>query len=290
MNKDSMIVVYDCEPGYAFALSDYINRKNEAGFVSCGYTDNEKFSEFLYDNPGSYVLAGEGFEMSFLPDGFKGKNIIVLVDNTNDVPEAPWIYKYQPASKIMKEINSMTGGLSDDVGGCEVYTVFSADGNRNSSAYARQLAEEYSNKGPVLFMDLSLLPPVDTDVNGISMSDILYFAKQGKNRLQWKIKSFAKEKGITYIRPVKCFMDLYEMDEKDIVLILDVLANSGLFASTVINLSLFGAPALSILTQSGKIFLMSDGNDNHYEEEFISELSRMKRSDIVKKAKVINIG
>ena len=245
MNKDSMIVVYDCEPGYAFALSDYINRKNEAGFVSCGYTDNEKFSEFLYDNPGS---------------------------------------------KIMKEINSMTGGLSDDVGGCEVYTVFSVDGNRNSSAYARQLAEEYSNKGPVLFMDLSLLPPVDTDVNGISMSDILYFAKQGKNRLQWKIKSFAKEKGITYIRPVKCFMDLYEMDEKDIVLILDVLANSGLFASTVINLSLFGAPALSILTQSGKIFLMSDGNDNHYEEEFISELSRMKRSDIVKKAKVINIG
>lgn len=293
--KEGSLVIYVLEEDYARQLSGYLNRQEEFPYRAAVFTNAESLDSYLEQAPADILLLGE--DCPYEAEG-KAKQQILLTDERHRELSEPWIFKYQSAGNIMREISAYTAEPEIT---CEegqrphVSTVFATRGGQERSEYARALAKELGREGTVLFLNLDLFPaePGGTEGDWKGMSEAVYYLKQGGEAARWKIKGLvADQDGIRVIRPVHCSMDLMELTPKDVGTLFEVLRGMKELDFVVLEVGFYNEAMLEICRHSDVVELVTPAGQEFAgsSEYFLGQLRLMRKTGVEKKVEVVQYG
>lgn len=291
--KERTLVIYEKEEDYAARLSGYLNRDPEFPYRVAVFTNPESLSNYLEQSYADVLLLGE--ECAYEASGV-GRRIL-LTEQHRDELEEPWIFKYQSAGNIMREIVAYTAPADsrDEQGGPRIYTVFATRAGQERSEYARQLVQELKSQGEVLYVNMDLFPPEGKSSTGEwkGMSEVIYYLKQGGERMRFKIRGVIGEyNGIRQLQPVHCSMDLMELTPEDVAVLFQVFREMQEFDHIVLEVGFYNEAMLEICRFSQVIYLVTPAGSDYADstEYFIGQLALMQYGGMERKVEIVRYG
>lgn len=291
------LIIYDAEEAYVEALSDYLNKNKELGVVTVAFSDLEKFIEYLENNKVGYVAVCENFDKLILKEKIDEDKIINFVTTKDINDDEPWIYKYQSAKAITKELNAvmLVKGENIQLEDNNVHIVFSTKSGIEREEYVNILISDLKNKGSVLYINME--PYNSKGVIGCEgykgMSELIYYLKQGGEKLKWKLKTLIEKEDISgRILPVGCPLDLSELTKEDVFELLSILQKLNEYDCILINLGLL-TPATFELMKASKqieIVITRKNGDRESAENFINNMKLLGMKDVERRVEIIEFG
>lgn len=237
---------------YSGRFSDYINHHKNMLIDLVTFTSINSAEEYL-KNGSADILIVSG-DMACEAGKLKNiKKIIILSDGSyTGAQEYPVIFKYQPAAHILKEIFAQVAE-DDTIQGmpvihtskqAELIVVFSPYGGSGASTYARNLCAGMAGSNNVLYINLEIFDSfaefessADNHEYICGMSEVVYYIKQKKDKLAFKLGSVIKhhKDGYNYILPVEDYRDLYSISPEDMECFTDVLASGMMYDKVVFD-------------------------------------------------------
>lgn len=248
---------------YSDRLSDYINNhKNLLDYMT--FTSAYNLKLFIKHSKIDILLADNSM-VSAIPDTKNIQKVIILSDG-EDTQDYPIIFKYQPAGDILKEIFAKIADddtISGTVCGypvkkqAEITVVFSAFGGAGASTYARKLCSDMATNQTVLYINMEIFDSfaefekVSKDEQHYyirGMSDAIFYLKQKKNNLAFKLESLINHHsdGYSYILPVEDYRDLYSITKDDIEHLVSVLCKETIYEKIVFDIGYINETSLKL--------------------------------------------
>ena len=237
---------------YSGRFSDYINHHKNMLIDLVTFTSINSAEEYLKNGSADILLVSG--DMACEAGKLKNiKKIIILSDGSyTGAQECPVIFKYQPAAHILKEIFEQVAE-DDTIQGmpvihtskqAELIVVFSPYGGSGVSTYARNLCAGMAGSNNVLYINLEIFDSfaefessADNHEYICGMSEVVYYIKQKKDKLAFKLGSVIKhhKDGYNYILPVEDYRDLYSISPEDMECFTDVLASGMMYDKVVFD-------------------------------------------------------
>ena len=237
---------------YSGRFSDYINHHKNMLIDLVTFTSINSAEEYLKHGSADILLVSG--DMACEAGKLKNiKKIIILSDGSyTGAQEYPVIFKYQPAAHILKEIFAQVAE-DDTIQGmsvihtskqAELIVVFSSYGGSGASTYARNLCAGMAGSNNVLYINLEIFDSfaefessADNHEYICGMSEVVYYIKQKKDKLAFKLGSVIKhhKDGYNYILPVEDYRDLYSISPEDMECFTDVLASGMMYDKVVFD-------------------------------------------------------
>lgn len=295
-HEKGVLVIYEKEEEYAARLSGYLSRSQEFPYRVAMFTNPTSLQEYLSEEQVDVLLLGE--ECVYEVESRQGKcRQILLTEEQQDGREEPWIFKYQSAGNIMREITAYAARPNDMEGqtGPEIHTVFATRSGQARADYAHQLVQELSRQGEVLYVNMDLFPPegVGSEGEWKGMSEVVYYLKQGGERMKWKIKGLIAQEGkIRILRPVHCSMDLMELTPDDVVLLFQTFRDMQELDHIVLEVGFYNTTMLEICRFSHRIHLVTPGGAGYTEstDYFLGQIALMQHEGLERKVEIVRYG
>ena len=291
------LTIYDTEEAYVVALSDYLNKNMELGVVTVAFSDFDKFIEYLKNNEAGYVIVCENFDKHTLEGRINEDKIISLVTTKNLDNAEPWVYKYQSAKAITKELNAIMLMKEENIllEDNKLHIVFSTKSGIEREEYVNLLMTDLKSKGSVLYLDME--PYNARAVNGYGsskgMSELIYYLKQGGEKLKWKFKTLIEKENISgRILPVSCPLDLSELTKEDINELLNIVQRLNEYDFILINLGLLNFATFELI-KAGKhieIVVTRKAGDRESAENLINHMKLLGMKDVERRVEIIEFG
>ncbi|HBA97464.1 MAG TPA: hypothetical protein DCZ23_05085 [Lachnospiraceae bacterium] len=264
---------------YSNRFSDYISHhKNILDFMV--FTSVNSLEAFTRHSKIDILLTDSS--MACLIADIKGIQKVILLSDGNYTgqQEYPAIFKYQPAGQILKEIFDQIAEDDKIAGVAQAYSskqleliaVFSAFGGSGASTYARNLCSSMAEGSSVLYINMEIfdsfaefeITPDNRYEYIRGMSEVIFYIKQKKNKLAFKLSSVTNHHsdGYSYILPVEDYRDLYSITTDDMEYFTDVLSKETIYEKVVFDvgyvneasLRLFGICDVLLLPEPADIF------------------------------------
>jgi len=248
---------------YSGRFSDYINHHKSMLIDLVTFTSIKSAEEYVRHNRIDILLISSGMadEAGKLNNI---KKIIILSDGSYTIQqEYPVIFMYQPAGDILKEILAQVAE-DDSIPGmslmhtskqAELIVVYSPYGGSGASTYARNLCAGMSGSNNVLYINLEIFDSFaefegnpDSHEYICGMSEAVYYIKQKKDKLAFKLASIIKhhKDGYNYILPVEDYSDLYSISQEDMECFTDVLGREMMYEKVVFDVGYIHASSLKL--------------------------------------------
>lgn len=260
---------------YSNKFSDYISHHKNMLIDLVIFTNIDSAGEYVKHGKIDILLVNDDMACEAGKLG-NIKKIVVLSDGEyTGKQEYPVIFKYQPAGHILKEIFAQVAEDDNIPGMFPVYTsrqaeliaIFSPYGGAGASTYARKLCASMAGSNSVLYINLEIFDSFAEFENNAGgreyihgMSEAIYYIKQKKDKLAFKLESVIKhhKDGYSYILPVEDYRDLYSISADDMEYFTDVLARGMMYDKVVFDtgyineasLKLFGICDVLILPEA----------------------------------------
>ena len=222
------------EREYVQRFAEYVNRRPASLLAVHGFTDSGELSAYTKEHPVDLLLLSEEIAAE-LPKKKEYGTVILLSGEeyqTGPQTEYPRIYKYQSCPQILRqamdfyaEQAAVVPGVMLRTEGMKRIAVYSPVGRTGKTGFALALGKEIAKKRRTLYLNLeeysgfAELYPVD---GGWTLSELLYFLKQGKSAFGWKLEGMIRSMGeMDYIPPLRSPVE-YETVKRDEVVILDL--------------------------------------------------------------------
>ncbi len=249
---------------YSSRFSDYISHHKNVLIDLITFTSINSAEEYVKHSRIDILLvsgsmACEAGELGNI------KKIIVLSDGSyTGHSEYPVIFKYQPAAHILKEIFAQVAE-DDNIPGmpiihtskhAELIAVYSPYGGSGISTYARNLCAGMAGSNNVLYVNLEIFDSFaefegnrDNNEYICGMSEAVYYIKQKKDKLAFKLGSIIKhhKEGYNYILPVGDYRDLYSILPEDMECFTDVLGSGMMYDKVVFDVGYIHGSSLKLL-------------------------------------------
>lgn len=290
--RERVLVIYEREENHASRLSGYLSRNPDFPYQVAVFTNSDSLNHYLEQKEADILLLGEecAYEVREVPEGKR----ILLTEERRDSEEHPWIFKYQSAGNIMREITAYVTGKDENRSGSgpRVYTVYATRGGQERSLYTRRLLDRLKLRGKTLYVNMDLFPAEEgagkEDWKG--MSEVVYYLKQGGEQMRWKIKGLIEEElGVRRIRPVRCSMDLIELTPEDMGMLFRVFHEMQEVDHIVLEVGFYNQTMLEICRLSQEIHLVTP-EGCEYEtstEYFMEQLALMRQEGVEGKVQII---
>ena len=249
---------------YSGRFSDYINHHKNMLIDLVTFTSINSAEEYLKNGSADILLVSG--DMACEAGKLKNiKKIIILSDGSyTGAQEYPVIFKYQPAAHILKEIFAQVAE-DDTIQGmpvihtskqAELIVVFSPYGGSGASTYARNLSAGMACSNNVLYVNLEIFDSFaefegnrDNNEYICGMSEAVYYIKQKKDKLAFKLGSIIKhhKEGYNYILPVGDYRDLYSILPEDMECFTDVLGSGMMYDKVVFDVGYIHGSSLKLL-------------------------------------------
>lgn len=294
--QGGILTIYDKEEAYVEALSDYLNKNMELGLVTVAFSDVEKFVKHLENAASGYVVVCEDFDRNRLTGKVDKDRIISLVTTREDENSGPFIFKYQSAKAIVNELNSII--MHEDEVLLEdnnIRIVFSTKSSIERGEYVNLLLNDLKNKGSVLYIDMEPFNEgnVDRMGTGRGFSELIYYLKQGGDKLKWKFKSLVEREDISgRILPVSSPFDLAELAREDAKALLNLIKKLTEYDFILINLGIISLASFELMKAASlvEIVVTTKTGDRESAENFISKLKLMGMKDVERRVEIIEFG
>ena len=249
---------------YSSRFSDYISHHKNVLIDLITFTSINSAEEYVkHSRIDILIVSGsmacEAGELGNI------KKIIVLSDGSyTGHSEYPVIFKYQPAAHILKEIFAQVAE-DDNIPGmpqihtskhAELIAVYSPYGGSGISTYARNLCAGMAGSNNVLYVNLEIFDSFaefegnrDNNEYICGMSEAVYYIKQKKDKLAFKLGSIIKhhKEGYNYILPVGDYRDLYSILPEDMECFTDVLGSGMMYDKVVFDVGYIHGSSLKLL-------------------------------------------
>lgn len=290
------LVIYDKEEAYVEALSDYLNKNMELGIVTVAFSNLYKLARYLEEGKSSYVIAGEGFDKESIKGKISEDKIISLV-NAKDIDNSePWIYKYQSAQAITKELKSiMIKDEEELISENNLNIIFSTKSSLEREEYTDLLLSDLKNKGSVLYVDMEPFQGKSDDRyrEDRGMSELIYYLKQGGEKVKWKFKSLIEREDISgRILPVHSPLDLDELTKEDVKTLLNLFKGLSEYDFILVNLGILNLATFELIKAGShiEIVVTRKNGDRESAENFISHLKKLGMADVERRVEIIEFG
>lgn len=292
--QGGILTIYDKEEAYVEALSDYLNKNMELGLVSVAFSDSDKFIKHIENANIGYVIVCDDFDIKRLEGKVEKDRIIILVEVKDVEKNGPWIFKYQSAKAIAKEINSIIYRedevLLDDN---KIRIVFSTKSGIERGEYVSLLLNDLKSKGSVLYIDMEPFNEKMEDKRGRGFTELIYYLKQGGDKLKWKFKALVEREDISgRIPPVSSPFDLAELTKDDAKELLNLLMRLSEYDFILINLGIISLATLELMKAASlvEIVVTTKLGDRESAENFISLLKPMGMKDVERRVEIVEFG
>ncbi len=259
-----MLLAVLADAMYSSRFSDYISHHKNVLIDLITFTSISSAEEYVKHSRIDILLvsgsmACEAGELGNI------KKIIVLSDGSyTGHSEYPVIFKYQPAAHILKEIFAQVAE-DDNIPGmpiihtskhAELIAVYSPYGGSGISTYARNLCAGMAGSNNVLYVNLEIFDSFaefegnrDNNEYICGMSEAVYYIKQKKDKLAFKLGSIIKhhKEGYNYILPVGDYRDLYSILPEDMECFTDVLGSGMMYDKVVFDVGYIHGSSLKLL-------------------------------------------
>ena len=249
---------------YSSRFSDYISHHKNVLIDLITFTSINSAEEYVkHSRIDILIVSGsmacEAGELGNI------KKIIVLSDGSyTGHSEYPVIFKYQPAAHILKEIFAQVAE-DDNIPGmpiihtskhAELIAVYSPYGGSGISTYARNICSGMAGSNNVLYVNLEIFDSFaefegnrDNNEYICGMSEAVYYIKQKKDKLAFKLGSIIKhhKEGYNYILPVGDYRDLYSILPEDMECFTDVLGSGMMYDKVVFDVGYIHGSSLKLL-------------------------------------------
>lgn len=287
------MVIFD-EEAYATALSDYLNREKENEILSLVFTEESKLKEYLKENEKAYLLINEKYAEDESISELDESRRIFLCETRSGEKTGAWIYKYQSAKLIKKELSAYFYDNEDEskLGMEKIYAVWSALNGLERNEYVKVVQKSLEEEGSVLYLDMEPFP-IGRNLEegyGRGMSELIYYLKKGGKDLKWKIKALICNEGIHgRINPSKCSLDLNEINREDMRLLVKVLKEMAEYERILINVGFYSLAVLELFSNCMNIDVVVSRNtyDREAAEYFVEQMKLLKLKDAERRMQIV---
>lgn len=255
--KKYTVAVCDFEEEYAIRLMNYMNGQSTYGILMLAFTQQDRFKEYLDNNSFDLALVADEVMQKFgdeLELDQTGKKVVHLCKEEG----REGIYKYQPASEIMVEIQRILekeyhikkfeeeGEKTE----CKMIGVYSPIGRSGKTNFALAMARE---KG-------SLYIGMEEYSNLIegrtTMSDFCYWIRKREEMMIRKVEEqmIVEDEVCKLVSPLT-YMDLKELTVDEYAWFFEKLKTSGRFHKIVVDIGCGSLCSYSFLALFHQIFV-----------------------------------
>lgn len=242
-----IMAVCDADSCYAGRFAEVANRVKSIPFEVVAFTSLARLKEFTEKEQVELLLMGDDAEEADLTD-VKVERVIRLSEEGTVKDDRPAIYKYQSSDSVLREVmaccqvweqpfTSQTVRSKSRVLG--VYSPLSRCGK---TSFAFTLGQVLAQNGKALLLSLeecSGLSKLTATVYGSTLSDVLYYYRQGEYsrlRLSSSIYSWG---GLDYVPPVTYAEDLAGLRGNEVAGLVGAIAADGMYEAIVVDLGHF---------------------------------------------------
>lgn len=219
--KKQIFAVCDPEAEYARNFMDYLNRKKNLPFEVQAFTGSESLLAFAKENRIELLLIAPEAMCREIRDLDVGK-IIILTEGVQP-PELSLyagVYKYQSSAQVVREVMACYGEEKAVLTvqspvlkkTTEILGIYSPIGRCLKTSFAFTIGQLIAKERPVLYLNLEEYSGFE-ELFGRSfsgtLSDLLYFVRQGEQNLTVRINSMVQTVGqLDFIPPVQSPLDI----------------------------------------------------------------------------------
>lgn len=246
--RKKRIAVCDGEASYACRLMEYANQRKDALFVVHAFTGSQELLAFLQETAVDILLLDRDLAQECLREGGIGQVILLSEEEyLEDTEKYPVIYKFQSCTRILQQVmdlyaeTAMTGlGTACAREKTQLIGVYSPIGRSGKTTFALALGKELGRKRKTLYLNLEeysgferLYPYAD----GRTLSELLYFLKQGKKAFACKLEGMVQEMGpLSFIPPLRSPAELRQVGGEDWTELLEAIARESRFEFVILDL------------------------------------------------------
>lgn len=219
--KKQIFAICDPEAEYARNFMEYLNRKKSLPFEVQAFTGTEKLLAFARENRIELLLIASEAMCREVRELDVGK-IIILTEGVclPELEAYAGVYKYQSSAQVVREVMACYGEEKAVFPAAspvlkkttEILGVYSPLGRCLKTSFALTLGQVIGKEKPVLYLNLEEYSGFE-ELFGRSfsgtLSDLLYFSRQGEQNLAARLNSIVQTVGgLDFIPPVQSPADI----------------------------------------------------------------------------------
>ena len=219
--KKPIFALCDPEAEYARNFMEYLNRKKSLPFEVQVFTGAESLVAFARENPIEILLIAAEAMCREIRELEVGK--VILLTEGSLPPELcsyAGVYKYQASAQVVREVMARYGEERPAPAEAipvlkkttEILGIYSPVGRCRKTSFALTLGQIISGKRPALYVNMEEYSGFE-ELFGYgfagTLSDLLYYVRQGNKNLTVKLSSIIQTVGqLDFIPPVQSPLDI----------------------------------------------------------------------------------
>lgn len=265
--KRRQIAVCDREPDYTKRFARYANRYRDPLFTVHGYTDIQELVKDTKEHPADIILLSKELPKELNKEETTGQIICLSEEEYQEEnPEYPVICKYLSCPQILRKAYSIYAdralvniGTALRLREMKRIGVFSPLGRTGKTGFALRFGKELAKQRRTLYLNMEefsgfeiLYPWGD----GWTLSELMYFMKQGKKAFACKLESMIGQiGGLDYIPPVKSPLELKSIEKEDWEALLEALEKESRYEFVILDLSCGVNGLFELLESCDRIYM-----------------------------------
>ncbi len=298
--RRSVMAIVDREESYAAGFMDYVNRRNSIPFEVRAFSDADRLKECLERRSVEILLISERCAPERIGD-WPIRQIVLLTETKDEPttggeddgdglteesgetffreagPALPRICKYQAVSEIVREVMDLyarAGDAAEPVaeGGVlkprtRTVGIFSPVGRCLKTSFSVALAQCLSEKKPTLLINMETCSGFGRlagglSGNGRSISDVVYYIRQGDRNLMAKILPSVRNLGeLALLPPFEAAAELLSVTADEWRKLLRVLRTESTYEAVVLDLGEIPLLMPELLEECDVIYMPAAGTD-----------------------------
>lgn len=265
MNREC--VIYEKNRTYGNRLMSVLSKRAAMRFRVQMFTDREQFESYIKNNEPDVLLTGEESYYGDIKKIYSGRIIVLMEeyadsDSIKDIygQDAIGVYRYQSSDLLYKEV--IKGGKlirKKARASVDTIAVYSPVYAEPKSAFVMNLGKVLGEKYKVLYLnfeEFSGLDEILPDMEKGTLSDAIYYYRQGKNTAIEKIReTISTVAGFDYIAPVKCAEDISGIETEEMLDFIDCIGRELAYEVIILDISEAVRDKWKILESSGCFYM-----------------------------------
>lgn len=296
-----LFAICDKQENYVYKLSEYLNLKKAIPFRIVAFTDLEKFVEYERKNSVELLLITEELFMD-AKDELNTPHIILLNETgLEQVKGYHFIYKYQSAEQIAKQILKIYGEIGDPTmlamvnRKIEIIGVYSPIKRCLQTSFALTLGQLIGKEKKCLYLNFEAFSGFSNLMKKEyeqDFMDLMYFLNGGVEKFVYKLKGMVESIGfLDYIPPALSFMDFAQIEGKSIKVLLEEIAGRTDYEVLILDLTDHITALFDILLICDKIYTITkaDGIALAKLEQYEQMITYMDKGEILGRTQKIDL-
>ena len=259
-----IMAVYDVDPFYADKFAEFTNQRETLPFTAVAFTSLERLRAYTQRQQIEILLVGAEVADEELEDIRTGQ-VIRLGDGGMAGPqESPVVYKYQSSDNVLREVMACYQTQSEPMSFparemmCSITGVYSPVNRCGKTGFCLTMGQIMAKEQKVLYLNLeenSGLSQLTGTVYKSSLSDLLYYFKQGEySRLRLNAVLYTLG-GMDYVAPAAYAEDLAQVQPQDLKRLIQQIAADGEHDVILLDLGRLGWGAENLLEICTQIYV-----------------------------------